>query len=70
MNLFSDNIVNSFTSLYNRKTRRNKMEENYRETLKACYIGFITQAILNNLAPLLFVVFQDWYDVSFEMLSG
>jgi len=46
------------------------MEENYRKTLKACYIGFITQAILNNLAPLLFVVFQDWYDVSFEMLSG
>lgn len=45
------------------------MEENYRKTLKACYIGFITQAILNNLAPLLFVVFQDWYDVSFEMLG-
>ena len=35
------------------------MEENYRQTLKACYTGFITQAILNNLAPLLFVVFQD-----------
>ncbi len=45
------------------------MEENYRQTLKACYTGFITQAILNNLAPLLFVVFQDQYRVSFEMLG-
>ena len=29
----------------------------YRHTIAASYLGYITQAIVNNLAPLLFVTF-------------
>ena len=30
----------------------------FKHTLHACYTGYISQAIVNNLAPLLFVIFQ------------
>lgn len=45
------------------------MKYTYKHTLKACYLGYITQAIVNNLTPLLFIVFQDAYEISFEMLG-
>jgi fucose permease len=38
-------------------------------TRRACYTGYVTQAIVNNLAPLLFIVFQTRYDVPVEMLG-
>ena len=41
----------------------------YQHTLHACYLGYITQAIVNNLAPLLFIIFQTEYHLSFEMLG-
>jgi len=41
----------------------------FKHTLRACYTGFITQAVVNNLAPLLFIVFQDKYNISFEMVG-
>lgn len=34
------------------------MKKNYRKTLLACYLGFITQAIAANFAPLLFLTFH------------
>ena len=40
------------------------MEKKYRRTLYASYLGYATQAIVNNLAPLLFVTFQKEYDIS------
>lgn len=45
------------------------MKYTFKHTLHACYTGFITQAIVNNLAPLLFIVFQDKYNISFEMVG-
>ena len=30
----------------------------YRKTLLACYLGFVTQAISANFAPLLFLTFK------------
>ena len=42
-----------------------KMEKKYKRTLYASYIGYITQAIVNNLAPLLFVTFQKEYHICF-----
>lgn len=45
------------------------MKFTYKHTMLACYAGYITQAINNNLAPLLFVVFQDSYDLTFEMVG-
>lgn len=38
-------------------------------TRRACYAGYVTQAIVNNLAPLLFIVFQTRYRVPYEMLG-
>src|SRR5688572_17570791 len=38
-------------------------------TRRACYAGYVTQAIVNNLAPLLFIVFQERYAVPYEMLG-
>lgn len=38
-------------------------------TRRACYAGYVTQAIVNNLAPLLFIVFQTRYHVPLEMLG-
>ena len=34
------------------------MHLTYKHTRYACYAGYITQAIINNLAPLLFIIFQ------------
>mgnify|MGYP000137548639 CR=1 FL=1 len=31
------------------------IRKNYNHTLNACYLGYITQAIVNNFAPLLFL---------------
>lgn len=47
------------------------MTENrkYRKTLAACYLGFITQAIAANFAPLLFLTFQNTYGISLEQIA-
>ena len=39
------------------------MQKNYRKTLAACYLGFITQAITANFAPLLFLKFHADYGI-------
>ena len=46
-----------------------KVKYTYKNTMHACYTGFITQAIVNNLAPLLFIIFQDRFNISFEMVG-
>ncbi len=38
-------------------------------TRRACYAGLVTQAIVNNIAPLLFIVFQERYEVPIELLG-
>ena len=38
--------------------------KNYKKTLIACYLGFITQAIAANFAPLLFLKFHMDYNIS------
>ena len=39
------------------------MRKDYRKTLRACYLGFITQAITANFAPLLFLKFHTDYGI-------
>lgn len=39
------------------------MAVNYRKTLISCYLGFITQAIAANFAPLLFLTFHNGYGI-------
>lgn len=36
---------------------------NYKHTIYASYLGYITQAIVNNLAPLLFLIFKDSFGI-------
>ncbi len=43
--------------------------KNYKRTLIACYLGFITQAISANFAPLLFLTFKDTYGISLDMIA-
>lgn len=38
-------------------------------TRRACYAGYVTQAIVNNLAPLLFIIFQTRYQIPYERLG-
>ena len=46
------------------------MKTNYRSTLAACYLGYITQAITINLIPLFFVIFGERYGVSYSELGS
>lgn len=49
------------------KHRGTKLE--YHHTLYASYIGYITQAIINNFPPLLFLTFQKEFEVSLERIA-
>ncbi len=44
-------------------------QKNYKKTLIACYLGFVTQAITANFTPLLFLTFKNTYGIGFEKLA-
>ena len=44
-------------------------QKNYKKTLIACYLGFVTQAIAANFTPLLFVTFKNTYEIGFEKIA-
>lgn len=44
-------------------------QKNYKKTLTACYLGFVTQAISANFAPLLFLTFKGTYGISLEKIA-
>ncbi len=44
-------------------------EKNYKKTLIACYLGFVTQAISANFTPLLFLTFKNSYGISLEKIA-
>ena len=41
----------------------------YQKTIYACYIGYITQAIINNLGPLLFLTYEKSLGISTVKIS-
>ena len=43
---------------------------NYKHTRIACYTGYVTQAIVVNLAPLLFVIFQRDFEFSITFIAA
>ena len=45
------------------------MVKNYRKTLLACYLGFVTQAIAANFAPLLFLKFHSDYGIPLGQIA-
>lgn len=44
-------------------------QKNYKKTLIACYLGFVTQAITANFTPLLFLTFKDTYGITLEKIA-
>lgn len=45
------------------------LKSNYNHTLYACYTGYITQAIVNNFIPLLFLTFQSTYGIPLSQIT-
>ena len=46
-----------------------KILHSYKHTLRASYVGHITQAIINNFTPLLFLTFQKEYSLSLSKIT-
>ena len=44
-------------------------QRNYNKTLTACYLGFVTQAISANFAPLLFLTFKTTYELTLDKIA-
>ncbi len=44
-------------------------QKNYKKTLVACYLGFVTQSISANFSPLLFLTFKGTYGISLEKIA-
>ena len=44
-------------------------QKNYKKTLIACYLGFVTQAISANFTPLLFLTFKGTYGITLEKIA-
>lgn len=45
------------------------IQKNYKKTLTACYLGYITQAITANFFPLLFLTFMRTYGLTLEKIA-
>ncbi len=45
------------------------IQKNYKKTLIACYLGFVTQAISANFAPLLFLTFKGTYGITLDKIA-
>lgn len=45
------------------------MKEGYQKTMYACFIGYVVQAIINNLAPLLFLTFENTYQIPLSQIT-
>ena len=45
------------------------MDKNTKKVIAASYIGYVTQAIVNNFSPLLFVLFSEDFGVSLEQVT-
>lgn len=41
----------------------------YQDTLRASYMGYVTQAIINNFAPLLFLIFRETFNIPLEQMT-
>jgi fucose permease len=44
-------------------------QKNYKKTLVACYLGFVTQAISANFVPLLFLTFKSTYGITLDKIA-
>ncbi len=47
----------------------NKVNNNYQATIYACFTGYIVQAVIVNFAPLLFLTFQEQYQIPLSQIT-
>lgn len=45
------------------------MKNKYQKTIYACFLGYIVQAIVNNFVPLLFLTFQNTYNIPLSKIT-
>ncbi len=45
------------------------MKNQYNQTIRACFVGYIVQAIVNNFTPLLFLFFQRSYHIPLSQIT-
>lgn len=45
------------------------MKNQYNKTIVACFVGYIVQAIINNFVPLLFLTFQNSYQIPLTQIT-
>lgn len=48
---------------------KNMHTKSYRKTINACFIGYVVQAIVNNFVPLLFLTFQETYEIPLAKIT-
>lgn len=48
---------------------RENMLKSFHHTRAACYTGYVTQAIVNNFIPLLFIIFRESFGISLSQLT-
>ena len=41
----------------------------FQRTINACFAGYVVQAVVNNFVPLLFVMFQDSYQIPLSKIT-
>ena len=45
------------------------MKNRYDRTITACFLAYIVQAIVNNFVPLLFLTFQQSYQIPLSQIT-
>lgn len=45
------------------------MKFDYKKTMYACFVGYIVQAVVNSFVPLLFVTFQETYNIPLAQIT-
>ena len=45
------------------------LNNNYKYTVYACYIGYIVQGIINNISPIFFVIYQKRLGISLDKIG-
>lgn len=45
------------------------MKNQYNKTITACFVGYVVQAVVNNFAPLLFLLFQRSYGIPLSQIT-
>lgn len=46
------------------------MQRTYKSTTVACYIGYFVQAIINNLSPILFIIYREQLGISLNAIGS